>query len=95
MTSVVDLLWWFFQTLLRSTSKDYKNEQNHDPFAKQSRMIMRSTLIIPQMGDGDIWVEKRFQSSKSGKERIFFCSTNTGRKVRDEPPTGASKIVYL
>jgi len=54
--------------------------------------LPKDTLMV---GDGDVWVEKKFQNSKTGKQRSFFFSTNTGRKVRDEPPSGASKIVYL
>jgi len=56
--------------------------------------VKRSGLNVDQSADGDIWVEKIFQSKKTGKRRIYFCSSKTGRKVRDEPPTGASKVIY-
>lgn len=46
-------------------------------------------------GDGDIWVEKLFQSTKTGKFVRMFESTNTGRRIKGEPPSGASKVVYL
>ena len=62
----------------------------HDPLAKQSR-VMHSQIS----GDGDVWVEKVFRNTKNGKLRNYFVSTNTGKKVRFEPPTGASQVVYL
>lgn len=63
-------------------------------FSKPSKIVKRSGLNVDQSADGDIWVEKIFQSKKTGKRRIYFCSSKTGRKVRDEPPTGASKVIY-
>jgi len=56
--------------------------------------MMRSNLDVPGDGDGDIWVEKIVVSKRSGKKRTFFVSVATGRRVRDEPPTGASKVLY-
>lgn len=46
-------------------------------------------------GDGDIWVEKIFQSTKTGRLVRMFESTNTGRRIQSEPPSGASKVIYL
>jgi len=63
-------------------------------FSKPSKIVKRAGLNVDQSADGDIWVEKIFQSKKTGKRRIYFCSSKTGRKVRDEPPTGASKVIY-
>lgn len=57
--------------------------------------VVSSNLHVPVAGDGDVWIEKKFQHSKTGEQRIYFCSTNTGQKVRDEPPTGAGKVVRL
>jgi hypothetical protein len=72
-----------------SNSISYK-----DPCAKQSKIIKRSNLDISGHGDGDIWVERIFVSKRTGKRKTFFVSVATGRKVRDEPPTGASKVLY-
>lgn len=63
----------------------------HDPMAKRSNKVDRGAC----MGDGDIWVEKMCQSTKTGKLANYFVSTNTGKKVKDEPPTGASSVVFL
>lgn len=78
-----------------ATMKEIVPAITPNPFARESKIIKRSTLNIPKVGDGDIWVERQFRSKNSGKERIYFCSTNTGRKVRGEPPTGASKVIYM
>ena len=65
-----------------------------DPCAKQSKIVKRSNLKLSGGGDGDIWVEKIFVSKRTAKRRTFFVSVATGRRCRDEPPTGASKIIY-
>jgi hypothetical protein len=65
-----------------------------DPFAKPSKILKKSNLKVCSDGDGDIWVEKVFVSKRTGSRRIFFVSVGTGRRSRDEPPTGASKIIY-
>ncbi len=46
-------------------------------------------------GDGDVWVEKKLVNKKTGEEVRCFVSKNTGEKVIDEPPTGASKVIFL
>ncbi|GFH46439.1 predicted protein [Chaetoceros tenuissimus] len=78
-----------------STYTALSNLSYHDPLAKPSKIVRRSNLNVDSSkGDGDIWVEKIFMSKRTGKRRIFFVSVATGRRVRDEPPTGASQIVY-
>jgi hypothetical protein len=78
-----------------STYTALSNLSYHDPIAKPSKIVRRSNLNVDSSkGDGDIWVEKIFMSKRTGKRRIFFVSVATGRRVRDEPPTGASQIVY-
>jgi hypothetical protein len=79
---------------LASTYTALSNLSYKDPCAKPSKTIKRSNLDISGEGDGDIWVEKIFVSKRSGKQRTFFISVATGRRVRDEPPTGASKVIY-
>ena len=60
----------------------------HDPQAKKSARVR-----ICVVGDNDAWFEKLIWR---GDEWIsFFISRNTGRRVRDEPPTGASRVFYL
>ena len=66
-----------------------------DPCAKKSKITKRANLgNLAKEGDGDVWVEKLFRSKKSGKLRIYFVSMATGRRSRDEPPTGASRVIY-
>ena len=77
-----------------STYTALSNLSYKDPCAKPSKTMMRSNLNVSGDGDGDIWVEKIFVSRRSGKQRTFFVSVATGRRVRDEPPTGASKVLY-
>ena len=74
---------------------NYDTQIIHDPHAKPSERVRRSKLLQNQEGDGDVWIETVFRSSKSGKTCTFFISQNTGRRVRDEPPTGASQVLYL
>lgn len=44
--------------------------------------------------DFDVWREVLVYHRETGEKRSFFVSDNTNRKVWDEPPTGATKIVY-
>lgn len=84
-------------SLAESCSSVYtalSNISYKDPMARPSKILKRSNLKVPSKGDGDIWVEKVFVSKRTGKRRIFFVSVATGRRSRDEPPTGASKIIY-
>ncbi len=65
-----------------------------DPCAKKSRIVQRSKKLRQLGGDGDVWIEKLFVSKKSGKKRIYFVSVKTGERVRGEPPSGASHVLY-
>mmetsp|Transcript_3417 Transcript_3417/g.4771 ORF Transcript_3417/g.4771 Transcript_3417/m.4771 type:complete len:128 (+) Transcript_3417:251-634(+) len=66
----------------------------HDPLARPSKHVGRSNIRL-QEGDGDIWYEKVYCSPTTGQKKIYFCSQKTGKKVRDEPPSGASRVIYL
>jgi len=67
-----------------------------DPSAKASKRMDRAGGNGPiHSGDGDIWVEKMFRHRETGETRIFFISKQTGKKVKQEPPTGASTVMYL
>jgi len=47
-------------------------------------------------GDGDVWVEVLCKHIKTGQIRSYFKSTkDPHRRVADEPPTGASHVIYL
>jgi len=65
------------------------NEKIHDPVARPSKKINSIR------GDGDVWEERLCQNVKTGHYATYFYSKVTGRRVRDEPPTGAGKVVYL
>jgi len=72
-------------------------ERFNDPLAKPSKHIWRcddpTEAVIS--GDGDVWVEILCQSTKTGEIISFFKSATTGKKVSNEPPTGASHVVFL
>ena len=71
-------------------SKRYQVSHLHDPMAKPSKV---GNAVL---GDGDIWIEVMCKSIKTGEFMSFFKSTkNPDIKVPDEPPTGASRVVYL
>ncbi len=71
-------------------SKKYQVSHLHDPMAKPSKV---GNAVL---GDGDIWIEVMCKSIKTGEFMSFFKSTkNPDIKVPDEPPTGASRVVYL
>jgi hypothetical protein len=64
--------------------------------AKPSPTIQKAHINDKHIyGDNDCWREAVCRSSKTGEIRTFFISKKTGRKVPDEPPTGASKVLYL
>eukprot|EP00588_Corethron_pennatum_P008296 CAMPEP_0194287764 /NCGR_PEP_ID=MMETSP0169-20130528/35443_1 /TAXON_ID=218684 /ORGANISM="Corethron pennatum, Strain L29A3" /LENGTH=1000 /DNA_ID=CAMNT_0039034567 /DNA_START=219 /DNA_END=3221 /DNA_ORIENTATION=+ len=62
---------------------------------KQSRTVARAGLSM--VADGDTWIEALAVSDdgKDGKVRSYFYSKKTRRRVWDEPPSGASNIVYV
>jgi hypothetical protein len=54
----------------------------------------------PQQGDGDTWIECsvvniKDRKNKSHKSRSLFYSIETQRGWWDEPPSGASNVIYL
>mmetsp|Transcript_7523 Transcript_7523/g.11324 ORF Transcript_7523/g.11324 Transcript_7523/m.11324 type:complete len:98 (-) Transcript_7523:414-707(-) len=76
----------------------YDTEIVQDPMAKPSPTIKKAHISNSKhvYGDGDCWVEGVYHSTKfPGEYRIYFQSQKTGRKIVREPPTGASKVVYL
>jgi len=67
-----------------------------DPSARASKKMGRAGSNAPSpSGDGDVWIEKIFRHRETGDTKIFFVSKNTGTKVKLEPPTGASNVMYL
>uniref|UniRef100_A0A7S3VF53 Uncharacterized protein n=1 Tax=Chaetoceros debilis TaxID=122233 RepID=A0A7S3VF53_9STRA len=77
-----------------SEVKRYDIAQIHDPFAKPSTRAKTSRPCSVE-SDQDVWVEKLLSNKKTGQLHSFFESKKTGRRVEDEPPTGASRVVYL
>jgi len=74
---------------------DFYNIKQLDPLAKPSSIVKKSKFHNNIEGDGDVWVETILQHSITGNKRIYFVSNKTGKRSRDEPPTGASQVVYL
>jgi len=75
--------------------KHHDIDHYHDPEARRSKRVEKAGCSLGIAGDSDVWVEKLRQNTKTGKLKRVFESTNTGRKCRNEPPTGASHVVYL
>ena len=76
------------------TFEEYDYYKELDPHAKQSS-AMKKSFFQHIKQDGDIWLETVFRNRKTDKKRIYFVSQKTGIRSRDEPPTGASSVVYL
>ena len=68
------------------------NKFIHDPLARKSDKKISSRLC---RGDGDLWFEKECVNMKTGERMSFFYSAHTGRRVAHEPPSGATKVLYM
>ena len=67
------------------------------PSAKVHKAQMGGNKTLPSgkiTGDGEVWVEKLYMTT-DGRKRTVFVSKTTGEKSLDEPPTGASKVIFL
>ena len=68
----------------------------YDPMAKPSKVGFSLLTGDKVTGDGDIWVESLYKNKKTGQYRTYFRSTKDPEvTVPDEPPTGASHVIYL
>jgi len=69
-----------------------------DPFWSQESYIpTRSPKVMSRRKlshDFDVWREVLVCHTETGEKRSYFVSDKTNRKVWDEPPSGATKIVY-
>lgn len=63
-------------------------------FSRQSKRVLKSKKLQQITSDGDVWYERIMKSKKTGKTKSCFVSSNTGVHVLDEPPSGASRVVY-
>ena len=72
---------------------EYEIDKLTDPQAKASPVMNRSRYGQIKH-DGDMWFETILCNVKTGDLRTYFVSQN-GKRRRDEPPTGASAVVYL
>mmetsp|Transcript_10078 Transcript_10078/g.11781 ORF Transcript_10078/g.11781 Transcript_10078/m.11781 type:complete len:228 (+) Transcript_10078:79-762(+) len=68
-----------------------------DPEARPCTRMNKANFLrkIDIVGDKDVWVEKIYYNIENGNKKIFFVSKQTGKKVEQEPPTGASRVIYL
>jgi hypothetical protein len=71
----------------------YDTSVVHDDLAKRSKKF--AILHDHADGDRDVWVEKLYASTKTGKVKVYFVSKKTGKKIEGEPPSGASRVLYL
>jgi hypothetical protein len=79
-------------------SSKYDVAEVHDSLARPSKHFDRAdapSSSIAYVGDNQTWVEKVLMSTTSCEPRSFFVSKTTDQKVPDEPPTGASRVLYL
>jgi hypothetical protein len=65
-----------------------------DPLAKKSKRYSKGSKR-EIVGDGDVWIENIATNSKSKRLYSVFISRETGKRIPFEPPTGASKVVFL
>lgn len=74
----------------------WETVSTRDPCARRSKIVRKSSHLqqLTEKGDGDVWVERLYKSKRSGEYKVYFVSTNTGKRSRDEPPSGASKVIY-
>lgn len=63
-----------------------------DPFARPSKRMKKACNHLS--GDGDVWVEKIMKNKNTGRRRSFFYSMKTGERTTDEPPSGASTVIF-
>jgi hypothetical protein len=65
-----------------------------DPLARKSKRYSKGSKhkII---GDGDVWIENIATNAKSKRLYSVFISRETGKRIPFEPPTGASKVIFL
>lgn len=76
--------------------KYYDTKVLNDSNAKASRKMRKAGINKTNIiGDEDVWIEKIFQCDETGNTKTFFVSNRTGKKVEQEPPTGASRVIYL
>lgn len=76
--------------------KKYDVANVHDPLARPSKHFDRTDASCSRaayIGDNQTWVEKVLMSTTSCEPRSFFMSKTV--QVPDEPPTGASRVLYL
>ncbi len=72
-----------------------------DPFnPKPSKRLSKLHIPLLENGDGDTWIEMlvtniRCKKTKELKSRSLFYSVKTRQALWDEPPTGASRVIYL
>mmetsp|Transcript_25973 Transcript_25973/g.32017 ORF Transcript_25973/g.32017 Transcript_25973/m.32017 type:complete len:196 (+) Transcript_25973:52-639(+) len=66
-----------------------------DSTATPSTKIAKANAKKGDIGDDDVWIEKIFHKKIDRTPVTVFVSTKTGKRVIDEPPTGASRAIYL
>ena len=74
----------------------YDTQFVQDSKASKSKKVARSTKGHPIVqGDDDVWVEKIYHTKNDNREVSVFVSKKTGTMLRDEPPTGMSKLKLM
>lgn len=74
----------------------YDTQLVQDSKASKSKKVSRSSKGHPIVqGDDDVWVEKIYHTKNDNREVSVFISKKTGTMLRDEPPTGMSKLKLM
>jgi hypothetical protein len=73
----------------KPASDHFWSQESYSPI-KSPKVMARRKLTH----DFDVWREVLVCHKETGEKRSYFVSDKTDRKVWDEPPSGATKIVY-
>jgi len=74
----------------------YDTQLVQDSKASKSKKVSRSSKGHPIVqGDDDVWVEKIYHTKNDNRKVSVFISKKTGTMLRDEPPTGMSKLKLM
>jgi hypothetical protein len=81
---------------MNSHGSDDLQPKQRSFYARRSRVVKNSPFLRKraEKGDGDVWVERLGKNRNTGSVRVYFQSRNTGKRCRDEPPSGAQNIIW-
>mmetsp|Transcript_12134 Transcript_12134/g.26409 ORF Transcript_12134/g.26409 Transcript_12134/m.26409 type:complete len:162 (-) Transcript_12134:79-564(-) len=89
---------WTDEMVSLSSGSTAIDDDSFEP--KPSKRLSKLHIPLLENGDGDTWIEMlvtnlRCKKTKELKSRSLFYSVKTRQALWDEPPTGASRVIYL